>query len=128
VPAGPHATPAPPPAAPAPATPAPTPRPTGLLDAAWLREQPTGRYTIQVLGLSELQALRNYARDLTLQGDVAWFRTQRNGADWYVLVVGNYPDADAARAAIATLPAEVRRNQPWVRTFGSIQQAMSQAR
>lgn len=139
-PSSPPAAPAPPPAAPAPAVPAPAvpapapvapapaPRPTGLLDATWLREQPAGRYTIQVLGLSELQALRNYARDQALQGDVAWFRTQRNGADWYVLVVGSYPDADAARAAIATLPAEVRRNQPWVRTFGSIQQAMSQAR
>jgi DamX protein len=115
--------------APAPQAPLATPRTeaTGLHDAAWLAQQSASHYTIQILGLSELQALRNYARDQSLEGDVAWFRTQRNNQDWFVLVAGNYPDAEAARAAIARLPAEVRRNQPWVRSFGSIQQAMSQA-
>ncbi|HSO99919.1 MAG TPA: AAA family ATPase [Thioalkalivibrio sp.] len=117
----------------APATPqAPpaTPRTeaTGLHDASWLTQQPATHYTLQILGLSELQALRNYARDQSLEGDVAWFRTQRNNQDWFVLVAGNYPDAEAARDAIASLPAEVRRNQPWIRSFRSIQQAMSQAR
>jgi len=111
---------------PAPATP-PRTEATGLQDATWLAQQPATHYTIQILGLGELQALRNYARDQSLEGDVAWFRTQRNNQDWFVLVAGNYPDAEAARAAIARLPAEVRRNQPWVRSFGSIQQAMSQA-
>ncbi|MFN2349804.1 MAG: SPOR domain-containing protein, partial [Thioalkalivibrio sp.] len=115
-----------------PQTPAPaaTPRTevTGLQDATWLAQQPATHYTIQILGLGELQALRNYARDQSLAGEMAWFRTQRNDQDWFVLISGNYPDAEAARAAIASLPAEVRRNQPWIRSFGSIQQAMSQAR
>ncbi|OOG22719.1 sporulation protein [Thioalkalivibrio denitrificans] len=113
----------PPPAAPEP------PEVTGeLRDASWLQAQPRDHYTVQIMGLSDLQALRRYGREQGIDRELAWFRTTRNGEAWYVLVAGNYPDAEAARASIAELPEAVRRNQPWVRTFGSVQEAMAQAR
>jgi DamX protein len=126
---------------PEPADPAPATEPPGeappappraqetadLHDAIWIREQPAGYYTIQVLGLSDLQALRRYGREQGLDMELAWFRTLRDGQDWYVLVAGRYPDAEAARAAIAGLPEAVRRHQPWVRSFGSVQEAMASA-
>jgi DamX protein len=125
------------PADPAPATEAPGEAPpaparvqetAALHDAIWIREQPAGHYTIQVLGLSDLQALRRYGSEQGLDMELAWFRTLRDGQDWYVLVAGRYPDAETARAAIAGLPEDVRRHQPWVRSFGSVQEAMAAAR
>jgi DamX protein len=102
--------------------------PAGLRDAAWLQARPANHYTIQILGLSDLQALRRYGQEQGLEMELAWFRTRRNGEDWYVLVAGSYPDQESARADIARLPEPVRRNQPWIRSFGSIHQAMEQAR
>lgn len=99
-----------------------------LRDTGWLREQPAGRFTIQILALSDLQSLRRYGREQGLDMDLAWFRTVRDGRDWYVLVAGSYPDAETARAAIPGLPEPVRNNKPWVRSFGSIQEAMASAR
>jgi DamX protein len=84
----------------------------GLRDAAWLQAQPAGHYTIQILGLSDLQALRRYGREQGLDMELAWFRTRRNGEDWYVLVAGRYPDAEAARAAIARLPEPCGATSP----------------
>lgn len=99
-----------------------------LRDTVWLREQPAGHYTIQILALSDLQSLRRYGREQGIDMELAWFRTVRDGRDWYVLVAGHYADAEAARAAIAGLPEAVRENKPWVRSFGSIQEAMASAR
>jgi DamX protein len=99
-----------------------------LRDTGWLREQPAGHFTIQILALSDLQSLRRYGREQGLDMDLAWFRTVRDGRDWYVLVAGSYPDAETARVAIAGLPEPVRSNKPWVRSFGSIQEAMASAR
>lgn len=121
---------APPPEAPAPAptAPAASSPAAGLQDAAWLREQPAAHYTIQILGLSDLQALRRFGQEQRLDMELAWFRTVRNDQDWFVLVAGRFPDADSARAAIEGLPENLRRNQPWIRSFGSVRDAMEQAR
>jgi len=43
-----------------------------------------------------------------------------NGADWYSLVAGDYPDRDAAIAARARMPAALAEAGIWPRTFGSI--------
>jgi outer membrane assembly lipoprotein YfiO len=94
-------------------------------DVAWIQDQPRNAFTIQILGLGHERGVRDFLRQEALQGDVAWFQTQRNGSAWYVAIFGSYPNADAARAAIGDLPASVRRNQPWIRSFGSVQDAIA---
>ena len=135
----PPAEPAPPPPTVAPAPrvvaaepPAPAPAPSSVdrrpTTAAggpeWIRAQPRTAFTIQVLGLAQESGVRDFLARHPLDRETAWFRTERNGADWYVAIAGSYPNAEAARTAIASLPAEVRRNQPWIRSFGSVQDAI----
>jgi len=100
------------------------PAPAGPLGPDWVRERPVGQFTIQIIAGNDLEALHSFARRLSMETDVAWFSTRRGDQDWYALVTGEYPDLTSARAAAAQLPAAVRRNQPWIRTFGSVQQAM----
>ncbi|MBK1691988.1 AAA family ATPase [Ectothiorhodospira mobilis] len=95
-----------------------------LHDAAWIRQRERSRYTIQIVLSSSEERIRAYAQETNLPGDVAWYHTRRDGKDFYALIFGNYPGAEAARSAIPALPAEVRRNQPFIRSFGSVQDAM----
>ncbi|WP_412852255.1 AAA family ATPase [Ectothiorhodospira shaposhnikovii] len=114
--------PSPPAAAPAPTTTADGKR---IRDAQWLRAQSPDRFTIQILASGNEAAVRDYARNTNLPGDVAWFPMRRGDQTLYVLVFGSYASADAARSAIPALPAEVRRNQPFIRSFRSVQDAMA---
>ncbi len=114
----------------APPTPAPAAasidrRPTTAAGGLeWIRAQPRTAFTIQVLGLAQEAGVRDFLARHPLDRETAWIRTERNGADWFVAIAGSYPNAEAARTAIASLPAEVRRNQPWIRSFGSVQDAI----
>jgi DamX protein len=117
-------TPVSPSAAPATTQPQPAPARRDLRDPTWLQDRAADRFTIQIIAGGDLEALRRYAGRLSLDTEIAWFRTRRNDQDWYALVVGDYPDLAGARAAVNRLPASVRRNQPWIRTFGSVQETM----
>jgi outer membrane assembly lipoprotein YfiO len=120
--------------APRPAEPPPppgrvdAPRPSAAASTAgsegWIRAQPRASFTIQVLGLAQEAGVRDFLARHPMDRETAWFRTERNGADWFVAIAGSYPNAEAARRAIDSLPAEVRRNQPWIRSIGSVQDAI----
>jgi DamX protein len=86
----------------------------------WLQERPATHYTLQLLGVRSETALRDYLAKHKPPGPVAYFRTDYKGGEWYVLVQGDYPSMAAARAAIAALPAAVRKAQPWPRSFATV--------
>lgn len=96
----------------------------GPFGPEWVRQRPPGQFTIQVIAGADLEALHRFARTVSIETDIAWFRTRRGQQDWYALVTGEYPDLASARAGAARLPVQVRRNDPWIRTFRSVQQAM----
>lgn len=118
--------PAPPPPAAAPAKTLPVPAtevpkaPVPVDGSGWVRSQNPAWYTVQILGSGTEKSVRDFARRHGLEKDAVVVRTLREGKDWYVLVTGAYPSADAARTAIPRLPAGARANNPWIRTFGSI--------
>ena len=132
-PATPPAQPTPPPAQPPAARPTPpVPQPAQavvsgkrLRDSAWIRNQNPNHFTVQILALGSEDGVRRFAQEQPLEGDVAWFRTRRGNADLHILIFGVYPTADAARSAITALPAEVRRSQPFIRNFSSVQESMA---
>ena len=111
------------PAAPPPA-PAATSAPAQMQDSAWIRSRAPDRFTIQIAAGRDLQALRRSARGLPSDVERAWFSSQRDGRNWYTLIAGDYGDRNRAGRAVAELPAQMRRNQPWIRTFGSIHEIM----
>lgn len=106
-------------AAAAPATPTVSTKPD-LLGADWLQNRPGSRYTLQLMGGRNEKSLRDFLRQNSIPEPTAIFRTEFKGADWYVLVHGDYPSFAAARAAIATLPSKVRDGKPWARSFATV--------
>lgn len=78
-------------------------------------------YTVQVLGSRSVASIRDF---LSQHGELSgsgYFETRYQNQPWYVVVAGNFSQRQSAEQAIAQMPAEVRRLQPWVRSVGDIQ-------
>jgi DamX protein len=99
----------------------------GLYGEDWVRNQPGSHFTIQIAATREYEAVRQYALGLPPigHGDLALVRMRSGAETWHGLVKGSYPDAQKAHAAMAQLPVSMRQSDPWVRSFASIQRAMS---
>lgn len=89
-------------------------------DLAWLRTQPPSNYTLQLMGTHDLAAMRRYLSSSGIGANGAWFTTEHQGRPWYVVVYGMYASRADALASLATLPPDLRRQNPWLRTVGSI--------
>lgn len=87
----------------------------------WLRAQPAGRYTLQLLVSRSEDAVRAFVAQYGLEGELAWYHRVQKGEDRYTLLFGSYPSLAAAQAAITGLPARVQRDKPWPRSFASVQ-------
>ena len=94
---------------------APTP---GTL--SWLRSQPAGWFTVQLTGSQQRDAARRFIRSNGLTGRAVLVRTRRDGADWFIVVHGAHATREAARGAIAGLPARLRRDSPWLRPIAEV--------
>jgi DamX protein len=80
-------------------------------------------YTIQVMGVRSPELFDTFITENKL-ARVSYYRTKLNNQDWYVLVYGNYQSPEQAKSALAALPAGVKKQHPWVRSFKGIQQAI----
>ncbi len=86
----------------------------------WVLAQPDSRFTIQLMGSHDPQALRRFVRANRIAERAAWYPTRFRGRPWYVVVYGLYPSREAARTAIARLPRALREGSPWARPIGDI--------
>lgn len=105
-------------------TPAAKPAPSKPAAATgnWYTEQPTQAYTLQVFATASEQKAREFVQ--ANGGQFHYFRKLHQGSDLFVVSYGNFATAEAARAAIARLPASLQGNKPWPRTFASIRKEM----
>jgi len=113
-----HTTPAHTPASSAPATAA-----SGSSSAS--KSVPGGSYTLQLSGASKAESLNAWAKQQNLSGYHV-YKTTRNGEPWYVLVSGSYATPADAKRAVASLPAEVRAKNPWVKPVSQVKKEASQ--
>ncbi|UXI04128.1 SPOR domain-containing protein [Photobacterium sp. TY1-4] len=80
------------------------------------------RFTIQVLALSEERDVRGYIRDIKGQ-DPIWVNWKRSlGNRWYAVIYGDFATKAEAKRVIDTLPARIRQQGPFVRSFAEVQQ------
>lgn len=91
---------------------------------AWVREQPAEHYTIQVLAAGGADTLLPYLSRHNLEENAHLVLTQRQGNDWYLVLVGSHADREEARDAMEALPDAVRASGPWLRSLGSVTDAM----
>lgn len=88
---------------------------------------PSSYYTIQLLGVSNEKAARDYVAAQANKNNLLVFKSKRQGKDWYVVIAGRYPGVAQARQAITTLPASQREAGPWPREVKTIQQEIKSA-
>lgn len=123
--AAPTPTPAPAPAARTNEPPARTVAPAGGLHGAdWYRQRKANEYVLQLLGSRSRQAALDFAAQHRQLSDLALLETTHEGKPWYVVTQGVYADRQRAQQAIAKLPENLRRQSPWPRSIGSVQQAL----
>jgi len=91
-------------------TPAPAPVPL-------VQDQP--RFAIQLLTVNSDAGLTAFAQQHGLFGQVRTLKGRHRDKDWYALLLGDYATQAEAEAALAALPAGLRRLKPLVRTLSA---------
>jgi len=86
----------------------------------WVLARSPEAFTLQLFGTNQQKNADQFIDQHAIQGQAAWFRSQRSGQDWYSVVYGEYRDQGAAKSAIQTLPASLKSLKPWVRRFDDI--------
>lgn len=82
-------------------------------------------YTVQVVaGRNKAGVVQVSA---ALSGRYWIYQTERDGAPWYVLIVGEYPNRAGALDAASKLPAQVKSAKPFIKSFGAVKQEMARA-
>ncbi|HSM27447.1 MAG TPA: AAA family ATPase [Thioalkalivibrio sp.] len=95
-----------------------------MFDEQWLRQQTRSDFTVQIAASGNLEKLQALSQSLPDNLERAWFAVEREGRPWFSLVAGSYTESASAQASISRLPAPIRENEPWIRTFASIQDAL----
>ena len=80
---------------------------------------PGGSYTLQLSSASRSDTLNAWAKKQNLS-NYHVYQTTRNGKPWYVLVSGSYATPADAKRAVASLPAEVQAQKPWVKPVSQV--------
>ncbi len=96
-------------------------RPT---DYVRLNELPPEFYVVQLVAVQTREALEEYAAREQLKNMTA-ARVERGGKLFYVLLLGIYEDRVRADRAATSLPPEFEDFEPWVRSLGSLQEAIA---
>jgi septal ring-binding cell division protein DamX len=90
---------------------------------AWLQQENLGGYTIQLAQFDASFNPNRYIRRMATQltpSKVFVSRTTYKGKTNVSIFFGSFRSAREASHAIESLPAEVKTNQPWVRSWTSI--------
>ena len=93
---------------------------------AWLLQQEPDHYALQLAAGRSEQNIKAFINRHGLTGEAAYFKSTRNGDDWYCILYGTYSDYDQAKQALNALPNRLRRNRPWVRTLSSVQASIEE--
>jgi len=87
----------------------------------WIRSLPADHFALQLLSAREKATVEKFLTLYPSVQQLSYYRTVRNGAPWFVVVQGNYPSREAAQSAVAKLPENLQKQQPWIRKLEAIQ-------
>lgn len=90
----------------------------------WVAAQNPNYYTLQLASSTNVQLIEKYYSENDLVGKAGYYRSRREGEDWYALVFGAYPSVQDAKDAIENLPEDLKKWSPWVRNIRSIHKIM----
>ncbi len=90
----------------------------------WIASQNPKFYTLQLASSTNQRLIAKYFEQNALEGKAGYYRSMREGEQWYALVYGAFSSVHEAKAAIDALPADLRKWSPWVRNIKSIHRIM----
>jgi DamX protein len=93
----------------------------GYRKEAWLMAQNPAHYSLQILAVSNEQAIPSYIKRHQLSNKVFYYASQRKGQPWFSLLYGVYATRGEALAALKQLPAQVQKSGGWPRKLADIQ-------
>ena len=94
--------------------------PAGTGQRAWPLGLPDDHYVLQLMGSRERAAVDRLEARQDLAAPTGVVELVHEGRPWFVLLHGDYPDRDAAIAAIRRLPPALRALKPWARSVASV--------
>lgn len=106
--------------------PGPLPGPAAAGAPQRLADLPADWHAVQLIALSSREAVEKFAITRQLP-PLTGARIARNGELVYVLILGVHPTRAEAERTVANRPASVRDVEPWIRSVGTLQQAMREA-
>ncbi len=92
-------------------------------EQAWVRSQPSGSWTIQVMGSLSEQTIRSFLNRRQDKNSYFYVHSFYQEKDWYVVLHGVYSDKEAARAGLAALPSDIQDAGAWIRSLSGVQVA-----
>lgn len=89
----------------------------------WVAQQPAGNYTIQLVASGRMIHCTDYSKQLRehYQLDTHSHVFALKGRKLCAVIYGSYEKYSEARSSLKQLPREIRRNKPWIRKLGQLQ-------
>jgi DamX protein len=97
---------------------------SGFADEKYILSRPKTNYALQIAGSYDFPKLQQNLALAHQDQNIRYFKTILHQKPWYVAVYGDYHSQEMAKASINSLPMSLRSNQPWPRSYGSIQEAI----
>lgn len=72
-------------------------------------------YTLQLMGNHNEAVVKDFVQRHHLVGKAAYYYSSLDHENWYMVVYGQYQTVSQASHAIAELPADLRKMQPWIK-------------
>ncbi|NOY74148.1 MAG: AAA family ATPase [Gammaproteobacteria bacterium] len=90
-------------------------------DNTWLMTRNAKHYTLQLMAMRKEDSVLSQLKKIDDKSRYAIFTTQRKGRSLHILLYGDFTSAKEAALAQQELPAPLRKNKPWIRTFSGMQ-------
>lgn len=85
-------------------------------------------FTLQIMGSRSEDAVQRFIDSELSAFNRGYFEARHEGEPWFVVVSGQYTSRTAADRALADLPSNIRRLNPWIRNVGDVHAAINEAR
>ncbi len=100
---------------------------TGIRGRQWAEQQAEDTYTLQLSSMPDEVSALKFIHSNKLESDAAYFRVIIKNEPRYSIIYGVYDTYDTAKKSIASLPAALQKNKPWVRNFGQLQKLIRES-
>jgi hypothetical protein len=87
-----------------------------------LQGLPDSAYVIQLMGGRSLEKVRTLESRLPSGLESHVYQRELKGSPWYVLVLSGYEGKESALLALASLPENIRKMKPWVKSLELVKQ------